>query len=88
MNLVIHFSLRFGRIPICEVELSLDVPPEVEEEGLVVEESGEAALNANNGCCVFLVLADFTCFLCDLLVGIVVVFLVVLDGCCVDGCCD
>ena len=52
MNLVIHFSLRFGRIPICEVELSLDVPS-VEEEGLVVEERGEAALNANNGCCVF-----------------------------------
>ena len=82
MKRVIHFSLRFGRIPICEVELSLDVPPEVEEEGLVVEERGEAALNANNGCCVFLMLADFTCFLCDLLVGIVVVLLLCLLSMC------
>jgi len=75
-----HFSLRLGLIPIC-VEL-LDVES-VEE---VVVGRGEAALNANNGCCdLFLELVDFTCFLCDLLVvGIVV--LVVLDGCCVDDC--
>jgi len=75
LNLVICFSLRFGLIPIC-VELLLDVP-------LIVEVDvgrGEAALNANNGCCVLFLLLVDSRFLCDLLVvGIVV--LVVLDGC-------
>lgn len=82
MKREICFSLRFGLdIPIC-VEL-LFVPPEVDDGLLGSLIIGEAALNANNGCCVlFLVLVDFTCFLCDLLVvGIVVLlFLVVLDG--------
>jgi len=73
-----HFSLRFGLIPICVELLGLEELVEEVDVG-----RGEAALNANNGCCVLflLVLLDSR-FLCDLfVVGTVV--LVVLDGCCV-----
>ena len=81
MKREICFSLRFGLdIPIC-VEL-LFVPSLVEER-LVEERRGEAALNANNGCCVLFLKVDSR-FLCDLLVGIVLLFLTVMDGCCVE----
>jgi len=87
LNLVICFSLRFGLIPICEVELGF-------EEPLIVEVDvgrGEAALNANNGCCdLFLLVLLDSRFLCDLfVVGIVVLLLLLVlfvEDCCVDDC--